>query len=75
MEWKLEGTNTVFIRHIMGTQARRLPGGTWEMTGAEEVREVAVTQSEMTYIIIWQANIAQWVVLQLIFKVYASKKV
>ena len=75
MEWKLEGTNTVFIRHIMGMQARRLPGGTGEMTRAEAVRDVAVMPSEMTYIIIWQANIAQWVVLQLIFKVCASKKV
>ena len=71
MERKLEVIHTEFLRQMMGKQAIHLGDGTWETPGAEGVWEAAVTQSEMTYIGIQQATVAQWVALRPIFEVCA----
>ena len=40
----------------------------WVIPWEEGGREAAVTQSAMTYIRRWQANVAQWVALRPIFE-------
>ena len=74
MERKVEGTHIGLLRQITGKRARRLGDGTWETPGAEEVREVAQTQSAMTYIGRRQATVAQWVALRPLFGVFAREK-
>ena len=75
MDWKVEGTHTGFLRKTTGKRARWLPYRTWGTPGAESVQEVAVMQSELTYIGRWLSNVSKWVALRPIFKVCADKKV
>ena len=72
MERKVEGAHTDFLRKITGKQVRQISDRTWETPRAEVVREVAVTQSSMTYIGRRQATLARWVALQQIFEVCAG---
>ena len=60
---RIEGTYLGFLQLITGKKARQLGDGTWEMTGAEIVREAAGTQSARIYIEQRQATVAQWVAL------------
>ena len=71
MERKMEGIHTEFLRRITGKRARQLRDGTWDMPGAEGVRETSGTQSARTYIWRRQENVAQWMVLRPIFEVCA----
>ena len=50
MDRKMEGTHTEFLWKITGKQLWWLGDGTWEMPGAEGVREAAGTQLAMTHI-------------------------
>ena len=49
-EKNIEGSHTVFLRHITGKRAQRIGERMWETPGAVVVQEGVGTQSEMTYI-------------------------
>ena len=68
IEKKVEWEHTGFLRHITGKRSQRIVDGKWETPGAEVVWEAVGTQSAMTYIRRWQANVAQWVALRPIFE-------
>ena len=71
MAERVEGTHTEILQMITGKRVRRLGDGTWETPGAEGLREAAGTQSEIIYIEIWKATVAQWVALRPLFEVCA----
>ena len=50
MERMLDGTHTGFMRQISGTWTRWKVYMMWSITVAEELKEAAVTQSDITYI-------------------------
>ena len=50
MERMVEGTQTGFLRQIIGNHERRRTDGTWVAPAAEEVWESAGTQLASTYI-------------------------
>ena len=56
---------------VTGKRAKQLGDGTWEMPGAEGIREAAGTQSDRIYIEQWQTTVAQWVALRTLFEVCA----
>ena len=70
----MEGTHNGLLRQITEKRARRLGDSTWETPEAEGVREAAGMKSEMTYIWIRHATVAQWVVLRPLFEVCARDK-
>ena len=59
MEQKVEGTHTCFLCQITRKRTQRLGDGTGDTHGVEVAQEAARTQSEMTYIGIQQATVAQ----------------
>ena len=70
---RIEGTHTEFLQEITGKRAKQLEDGTWEMPGAEGIREAAGTWSERTYIERRQETVAQWVALRPLFQVCAKE--
>ena len=54
-------------------ESEKLGDGTWETLGEECIREAAGTQSARFYIERYQATVAQWVALSLLFGVCAKE--
>ena len=74
MERKVEGIYTGLLQQIMGKQVQQIGDGTWEISGAEGVREASGTQLVMTYIERRQATMAQQVALHPLFEVCSGGK-
>ena len=75
MEITVEGTHTGFMRKITGKRAQQRADRTWFIPAAEEVKEAVGDRLATTYIGSRQEMVAPWVVLRLVFDVYARDKV
>ena len=69
MEKTVQGAHTSFLYQITGNWVRRNTGRTWVTPSSRGVGEVAVINSEATYIGRRQGTMAQWVALRPTFKV------
>ena len=65
--------HTDFLQMITGKIAKQSGDGTFEMPGAEGIREALGTQLVRVYIEMRQATVAQWVALSSLFEVCARE--
>ena len=67
MEKRIEGTHTELPQMITGKRAKQSVDDTWEMPGAEGIREASGTQSARIYKERRKATVAQWVAIRPLF--------
>ena len=61
---KVYSNHVGFLCHIMGKRVIRKDGGSWDTLASKELIWVVGIQSASTYIGLWRAKVAQWVVLR-----------